>query len=182
MEQWQIRCCFAGGISAGRHSNLLIWCVLILGPAHALPSREKIILPWVIKLWWEQTPQSPRKALSLLWALQVLWQFNWSSQQVSQQPKELSADCLVRLIQKRSKSQITTFILKKYCSYFYSFNHYNNLIDWHKWAIQRNECSETIPHYALLFHYCSRTWLIFFIVSWALHNLMFLSSLREDGI
>lgn len=40
---------------------------------------------FAIKLLWGQTPQSPRRALSLLWVLKVLWEFKWQCQQVLQQ-------------------------------------------------------------------------------------------------
>lgn len=93
----------------------LTWCVFILGLACRLPSREKKILPRLIKLLCKQTPWTPTKRIVPAVGTVGQWQFNsnWPSEQVSQQLKELIADCLVRLIQKKSKSQIITFILKK---------------------------------------------------------------------
>lgn len=126
MGQWQLCCCFVGGISSGKHSDLLIWCILLFLPAHALLGKEKKVFPKVTKFWEEQTP---REALYLPGALGELCQFNWSSHQRSQQSREPIADCLVKLKQKRSKSQIITLIPTHCWSYLYFFNHCHNLID-----------------------------------------------------
>lgn len=88
---------------------------------HMHCSASENIFPMVKKLWGEQIPSSPRKALSPPWTLEELCQFDWSSQQLSQQSREHIADRLVRLTQKKPKSQIITLILKQYWFFFFLF-------------------------------------------------------------